>query len=380
MSRRNTRASAKLSKQGNQKDDVEEVKLDEVTELKAQLAQAQKDKEELQKKLNRYSDDNSDLNNGGKKGEAPSIHMHQSGEVTILINQQKQLIEKVLALKEKSSSSSQFKLEAITPEELHYAEANKDKKLEQWLFKVERMLKQQEMMDKDFTAQMKLIENYWDKPLVQWWQGEETNLKKAGNSIKSFKEFEKFIKKYFVTTTEEDTAFSEIKKVEMKTGETMLDYTKRVVDLANKISSDRASSEIIADFMIDGIPTIRFPFLVTSIRKEQAETRNTNNGKGMTLEVTRNKIMGLAKNEPSEALAEARRISQSSSSSNSSNSTTTNKQNNSNKIKPTANYLKTLAEKLNTILTSGATVDNEGNNLLSEEDITAVSALSTIGV
>jgi hypothetical protein len=198
------------------------------------------------------------------------------------------------------------RLKGIEPKQLNYTEASQLKVLEDWFFDVERMLKQQRKLQAPFDAQIDLISTYWDREIARRIDGRMEEMKAMNDSIQSWKDLQKLLRSQFLSTVDESTAVTELRSIQMPQTESMETYVQRGSAITDRISEKRMTSETKAELLIAGVNPVRFPLLVAAVSREQEELIATAAGKGMNLNATRNRLIQLAKSEPTEVAAMAR--------------------------------------------------------------------------
>jgi hypothetical protein len=198
------------------------------------------------------------------------------------------------------------RLKGIEPKQLNYTEASQLKVLEDWFFDVERMLKQQRKLQAPFDAQIDLISTYWDREIARRIDGRMEEMKAMNDSIQSWKDLQKLLRSQFLSTVDESTAVTELRSIQMPQTESMETYVQRGSAITDRISEKRMTSETKAELLIAGVNPVRFPLLVAAVNREQEELIATVAGKGMNLNATRNRLIQLAKSEPTEVATMAR--------------------------------------------------------------------------
>jgi len=267
------------------------------------------------------------------------------------------------------------RLSAIEPKELKYTEANRPEVLEEWIFRANRMLIQQGQINTSFQEQLVLLSSYWDFSVTRWWEAAVEQEQQGGKAVSSWEELQKALKANFLSTADEDKAVDEMHGLQMNHAEAMDIYVQRAAAIIGRIRKERMTPEAAAEQVAKGISPIRFPYLVSTYKREQKEHRDANNGKGINFNAVRQRLTALAQAEPSEVAAEARRSAGVGTSSNSSSSSSSSGSSN----KSATRWA--LAKKLNAIVAKldeacGETEIRDSAGALSEQEIQVLNALT----
>jgi hypothetical protein len=212
------------------------------------------------------------------------------------------------------------RLSAVEPKELKYTEANKPEVLDEWIFRANQMLIQQQLAPGPIENIITLVNNYFDLPMSRWWQGTIERLKKEGKHIQTWEQIQSLIRTNFLSAADEEKAVKEMRTLKMKPSESMDAYMQRVEAIYRRISGARMNSESATEFAAEGVDISRFPILTVMHKKAQKEHRQMNEGKGIDFNTARQQLTELAQTEPTEVIAAAKKETQSSSSSSSSSS------------------------------------------------------------
>lgn len=199
------------------------------------------------------------------------------------------------------------RLPAVVPDRLTYKDAADRQKLEDWIYAANKMLRQQKLTDAPWAQQVRVLEWYWDLALSRWWESTSEVKRKQGGAITSWEQLQVLMRSSFLSTADEDTAVAEMRKAEMKASEDMLEYTQRIAALHARINAERMPAHVTAEHLAEGLAVVRFPFLVATYKREQAEHRKLHGGKGMEFEAVKDRLLELAKSEPTEVAAMAKK-------------------------------------------------------------------------
>jgi hypothetical protein len=192
------------------------------------------------------------------------------------------------------------RLKGIEPKRLDYAEASKVKILEDWFYDVEQMFIQQKKDGASFNIQLKMIGPYWDREIAQRIQSRMGELATENIPITTWVELQKLIREQFLSSIEEETAYTELLALRMSSKERMDEYVQNGVSIATRISQKRVPQHMKADFLLAGVERTRFPILVATIEKEQRERRKRVTDQGMSVNEMRDRLVELARSEPNE--------------------------------------------------------------------------------
>jgi len=102
------------------------------------------------------------------------------------------------------------RLRGIEPKRLDYVEASKVRVLEDWFYDVEQMFIQQKKDSAPFSVQLRMIGPYWDREIAQRIQGRMEELATQNASVNSWADLQKLVREQFLSTVDEETAYSEL--------------------------------------------------------------------------------------------------------------------------------------------------------------------------
>ena len=204
-------------------------------------------------------------------------------------------------------SPSAPKLKAIEPERLTPKDAANAEALDDWIFTTEQMLQQQKLTAAPLHKQLEKIKLFWDLSMNRWWESASKVKQQQGSAITSWEQLQLLMRSNFLSFVNEDTAVAEMKRAEMRGKESMGEYTQRIAALHDRISEERLTPQMAAELLADGVQPVRFPLLVAAYRKEQAEHRKAQGGRGMAFDAVRERLMELSKAEPTEVVAATRK-------------------------------------------------------------------------
>ena len=197
------------------------------------------------------------------------------------------------------------RLRGIEPNRLQYAEASKVRVLEDWFYDVEQMLIQQKKEAAPFSTQLRMMGPYWDREVAQRIQGRMGELAAQKAPVNTWTELQGLIREQFLSTVDEETAYNELVTLRMPPKERMDEYVQRGVAVSTRISQKRVPQHMKADFMLAGVQRVRFPILVATIEKEQRDRRKQPLDQGMGVNEMRDRLVELARSEPTEVMAAA---------------------------------------------------------------------------
>ena len=206
-----------------------------------------------------------------------------------------------------STAMEKPRMAAVAVPELLYMQASRPKVLEEWLFKVGKALAQQGLHNAPLEEQASVFSMFWNKPLDDWYQRKvQTEISKK-TPILNFARLGAEMKEFFLSATDEEKAVTEIGQLRMAQNESMDSYIQRATAVSSRIREKRQALEQQAEFVAKGVPITRFPSLYAKIEEEQQKHRAANDGSGIQLMEMLQLLSELARHEPLELLAAARR-------------------------------------------------------------------------
>jgi hypothetical protein len=192
---------------------------------------------------------------------------------------------------------------APQPPELHATEAAKGTILEDWIFSVERLIRSQGAVA--FEDRIELAGLYWDRQVNTWWTGAQELAWERGQPILDWAGFLAALRANYTPISDVDTACTMLFQLTMRAGESMDHYVARAHELFNRIPRARVPTEMAAEFLQRGVDPRRFPLALAAAALEQQQERARSEGRGMTFDALRGRLVEAAAREPTHLLAGA---------------------------------------------------------------------------
>jgi len=199
----------------------------------------------------------------------------------------------VTAPRGSSAVELQFRMAAVQPPELAYANASKAGQLDDWVFKLEQLFWQTNESGRDWRARVGVARLYWDRQMDLWWKSFEEATAGTEDECTSWQDFVGALHNQFAPSGDAEAARIEVFRLSMRGGESMDGYLQRA-NLIVARAGEYVSSSMAGAALLEGVDKARFQFTLRAVRTKQREA----GAKGLTFAQMRVQLAAQALDEP----------------------------------------------------------------------------------
>lgn len=174
-----------------------------------------------------------------------------------------------------------------------------------WLFQMERhlrVLEQSSTTPYTFGDRLNVATNFWDAGMQAWWITTcEARAAQSLPAIVSWEGLVSALREAYSPVADALEASRQIQYIKQAAAETMEAYVRRALDLQARLAPAQWPSHVIAEAILNGVDSSRFPQAYNTVRTEATVIANAHAGRGPEAPFVATRLRSLAQSEPAHA-------------------------------------------------------------------------------